>query len=76
MKIKKIELDYDEEADVMYISFGSPKEAITEEKGNVGIRIDEKTKEIVGLTVINFKQTFSKPHKPITVSVPKAMEAE
>ncbi len=70
--VKKITFDYDEEADVLYISFGEPKEAIVEEKGNIGIRIDEKTNEIVGLTVIQFLKTFKSKHQPISISVPKA----
>ncbi len=47
-------MDYDKKANVLYISFGEPVEAVTEEMGNVGIRIDEKTNEIVGITIINF----------------------
>lgn len=69
MKMEKIELDYDEEADVMYISFGEPKEAVTEEIGNIAIRIDEKNREIVGLTIIEFMKTFGKTHRPIKIPV-------
>ncbi|MBI4176239.1 MAG: DUF2283 domain-containing protein [Candidatus Aenigmarchaeota archaeon] len=49
--MKKITFDYDREADVLCLSFGEPKEAITEEVGNIGVRIDEKTKGIVGVTI-------------------------
>jgi uncharacterized protein YuzE len=66
---EKIMLDYDEEADVLYISFGEPKEAITEEIGNIGLRIDPKTQEIVGLTIIEFLKTFKTKHEPIQVPV-------
>ena len=69
MKMEKIELEYDEEADVMYISFGEPKEAVTEEIGNIGVRIDEKRKEVVGLTIIEFMKTFGKSHRPIKIPV-------
>jgi len=69
--LKKIEFDYDEEADVMYISFGEPKDAVTEEIGNVGIRIDEKTREVAGLTIIEFMKTFGKRHRPIEIPVGK-----
>ena len=75
MKIKNIELDYDEEADVMYISFGEPKGAVTEEVGNIGIRIDEKNKEVVGLTIIEFMKTFGKKHRPINIPVSDIIEA-
>ena len=75
MKMEKIEFDYDEEADVMYISFGEPKKAITEEVGNVGIRVDENSKEIVGLTIIEFMKTFGKFHRPINIPISKIIKA-
>lgn len=74
MTTKDIEFDYDEEADVLYISFGKPREAITEERGNIGIRIDEKTKEVVGLTVIEFLKTFGKNHAPIRIPVSEILK--
>lgn len=63
MKRNKISMDYDKKANVLYISFGEPVEAVTEEMGNVGIRIDEKTNEIVGITIINFINTNKKQTK-------------
>lgn len=75
MKMEKIEFDYDEEADVMYMSFGEPKEAVTEEVGNIGIRIDEKSKEVVGLTIIEFMKTFGRTHRPINIPVSEIIES-
>lgn len=75
MAVKEIEFDYDEEADVLYISFGKPKEAIVEEVGNIGVRIDEKTKEVVGLTVIEFLKTFGKRHAPIKIPVAEILRS-
>jgi len=51
--------DYDEDADMLYISFDKPKIAVTID-GNDGelIRIDPYTKEIVGVTIIDFKQRY------------------
>lgn len=69
--VKNIIFDYDQEADVLYVTFGKPREAIVEEKGNIGIRIDEKTNEIVGLTIIEFLKTFKQKHAPINISAPK-----
>ncbi len=69
MKKEKITIDYDKEADTLYLSFGAPVEAITEEKGNVGIRINEKTNEIVGITVIGFLKNFGNSSLPIKISV-------
>jgi len=67
--MNKITIDYDEEADVLYLSFGEPKKAITEEMGNIGIRVDENTNEITGVTVLNFLKNFKNKHEPIEVSV-------
>jgi uncharacterized protein YuzE len=75
MSIKEIKFDYDEEADVLYISFGKPKEAIVEEIGNIGIRIDERTAEVRGLTIIEFLKTFSKKHAPIKIPVEKIVKS-
>ena len=75
MKMKEITVDYDKDADVLYLSFGEPKAAITEEIGNVGMRLDEKTHEIVGVTIIQFLKTFSEKRPPISVSVPRLLHA-
>jgi uncharacterized protein YuzE len=66
---EKIVLDYDKEADVLYISFGNPQQAVTEEMGNIGVRINPKTNQIVGLTIIEFLKTFRKKDKPIQITV-------
>lgn len=59
--IKKIysdvEFDYDEEVDVLYVSFGKPKKAISEDLGNgVIIRYNEEDDELVGMTLIGIKK--------------------
>ena len=62
--MKKIIFDYDEEADVLYVSFGKPQKAIVEEKGNLAIRKNEKTGEVVGVTILDFlKYAKQKPQK-------------
>ncbi len=55
VSLEKIDLDYDEEADVLYISFGKPREAkdSVEVEDGVIYRIAED--EIVGITITNFK---------------------
>ncbi len=68
MKRNKITIDYDEEVDVLYLSFGDPVEAVTEEIGDIGIRVNEKTNELVGVTVIDFLKNFKKKHEPIEIS--------
>ena len=43
MKKEKITFDYDEETDILYVSFGKPQKAITEEKRGIAVRRNEKT---------------------------------
>lgn len=52
----KLDWDYDEDADVLYISVGEPKPAVGVDIGEgVIVRWDEKKKEVVGLTIIGLK---------------------
>jgi len=52
-------LDYDEAADVLYISFGKPRPAVGQEvvPGDI-MRYDCCTNEIVGITLIGFKERY------------------
>ncbi len=53
---KKLNWDYDEEADVLYISIGKPRKALGIDIGEGAIvRYVEKTREVVGLTLIGVK---------------------
>ena len=48
--------EYDEEADVLYISVGKPRPAIGTDIGDGTIvRYDKKKKEVVGLTILGFR---------------------
>jgi len=53
-KKSKINWDYDAEADILYISFGNPKnaEGVDIGEGTI-IRIQPDTKEIIGVTILN-----------------------
>jgi uncharacterized protein YuzE len=53
-KKDKIKWDYDAEADVLYISFGNPKnaEGVDIGEGTI-IRVHPETKEIIGVTILN-----------------------
>lgn len=46
-------IDYDQEADVLYISFGTPQKADNSEQGKDGIIRRWKKKKLVGLTILN-----------------------
>jgi len=55
LSLKRIDLDYDEKSDVLYISFGEPREAkdsIEVEDGVIYRIIDN---EVVGITITDFK---------------------
>lgn len=53
--------DYDEEADVLYLSMGEPRPAIGMDIGEgVVVRYDEARKEVVGLTLIGLRARLMK----------------
>ncbi len=48
--------DYDEEADVLYLSIGEPRPAVGVDAGDgIVLRYDETRKELVGLTLIGLR---------------------
>ena len=46
-------VDYDEEADVLYLSCRKPQRASESELGDDGIIVRTKGKEVVGLTILD-----------------------
>ena len=60
-KPEKIDWDYDEEADVLYISLGKPEPAVGIDIGEgVVVRYDETRKQVVGLTFIGLRNRVLK----------------
>jgi uncharacterized protein YuzE len=60
---KKMKFFFDKEGDILDISLGEPKEAISKEIGDdIIIRMNSEN-EIVGLTVLNFEKRFEKSNK-------------
>lgn len=59
IKNKPININYDKDVDVLYISFGKPKPAISIEvsDGNF-VRVDAYTDKVVGITIIDFKEKY------------------
>jgi len=58
---KTIMFFYDKDSDLMDISLGKPKVAISEElNDDIIVRIDPNSREIVGFTIINFVNVFLK----------------
>jgi uncharacterized protein YuzE len=63
-KEERLSWEYDDEADVLYISIGEPRpaEGIDIGEGTI-IRIDPKTKEVVGLTLLSLSKRILKELK-------------
>lgn len=56
-----IDWEYDEEADVLYLSVGAPKPAVGVDIGEgVVVRYDEVNNEVVGLTVLGLRERVIK----------------
>jgi uncharacterized protein YuzE len=49
-----IELDYDEGADVMYVSFEKPQNATDTVTRDDGVLLRYRRKRLVGLTILNY----------------------
>jgi uncharacterized protein YuzE len=48
--------EFDEEADVLYISLGEPRPAVGADIGEgVIVRYDEKKREVVGITILGLR---------------------
>ena len=67
---KGLTFEYDEHADVLYISVGAPKPAISEEVDEgIIFRRDPATRQLTGLTIIDFRTTFLKAPKRLPVTL-------
>jgi len=55
----KINFFFDEESDVLDITFGKPRKAVAKElKNDIAVRLDPKSGEIVGIVILNFMKRF------------------
>jgi len=55
-KKERVDWDYDEEADVLYLSIDKQRTATGVDIGNgVVVRYDEKKREVVGLTILGVR---------------------
>lgn len=56
---KGLRFSFDREADILDISVGTPKKAISREvNDDFFVRIDPKTKKVVGFSILNFGKWF------------------
>ena len=63
-------LGYDKEADVLYISFGAPRKgAEYVEIGDMIVRVDPYTKQVVGLTITDFVKHYSAATQQVRLPV-------
>jgi len=60
LSLEKIYFDYDEEADVLYISFGKPREAKDSVEVEDGVVYRLADNEVVGITITDFKARTQK----------------
>ena len=58
---EKIELDYDPEGDVLYISFGEPQAADDADVSEDDIIVRTRAGKIVGLTILNARARLAEP---------------
>lgn len=67
---KKLNFAYDKEGDVLDISLGQPSSAISEEiSEDIFVRLEPKTKKIVGFMILNFERRFNRSHKQETLPI-------
>ena len=66
---------YDTDADVLYVSFGAPQEAVSEETGDgMFLRKHPETSEIVGVTIFGFEERFDPEDVRDTVLLPVVLD--
>lgn len=62
---KMTQLLYDKDTDVLYLSIGDPRPAVSEELGDdVLLRLDLETSEVVGITILNLSSRFGSLQDP------------
>lgn len=65
---KSFNLKYDPQTDILNVAFGKARKAVSvEQQPEVFVRLDPQTQEIVGLTVLGFKQNFLSQKQDITL---------
>ena len=66
---QQMRVSYDLRNDVLYLSYGKPREAITEEaRDGVLVRRDPWSDEVVGFTVPDFKRRFKQSDASLILS--------
>ena len=67
---KRLNFFFDLEADILYLSVGKPRPAVSKEAGDdILVRLDPKTKKVVGCTILNLTKRFKKMKHPENLPV-------
>lgn len=72
----RIQMKYDRDADVLYCSFGDPREAISVEtaSGIIVRKNPDNEAEVVGVTIVNFFKRFAeRPDEAVDVQLEEAV---
>ncbi len=64
--IAGFEADYDEESDILLLQSKDNRPAVSVQLGDMWIRVDPQTGEILGVEIEDFKRVFLKKHPEIT----------
>ncbi len=74
---EKLRMFFDKKGDVMDISLGEPRAAISKEIGDdILMRIDPETSEVLGFTVLNFEKRFERTKVEIFPLTAKLAQAK
>jgi len=58
---KQLRFFFDRDADILYLSLGKPRPAISKEVGDdILVRVDPKNHRVVGCTILNLTKRFRK----------------
>lgn len=67
---KEMRFFFDKEGDILDISIGEPRKAVSKEtEDEIIMRVDPKTNEVVGFTILNFskRKEFRIPATPTSI---------
>ncbi len=71
---EKLMFFYDKEGDILDISIGKPKKAVSKEiENDIILRLEPKTRELVGFTILNFEKRFKKEDKEFPIPITAEM---
>ncbi len=67
---RMMQLAYDREADVLYLSVGEPRAAVSREVGDdILLRLDPETGEVIGLTILNLSTRSFRETLPVQIDL-------